>query len=376
MYSIDTVLIKVAGRCNINCKYCYVFNMGDTNWKNMPKLIALDTVEAIGLAIKKQIDEQEKELAVVLHGGEPLLLGPDRLKHVLYTLRKYIPVSSTIAIQTNGTLITEEILDICSKYRTSLSVSLDGPQYINDRNRVGFDSESTFDKVLNGIKLLQDHWDSEFLFSGILSVIDPTSNPAEVYQFFKQLNPPSVDFLNRDGNHSQLPYMKKSFESSEYGRWLADLFDIYLSDTKPIKIRILDDLVKLILGGQNLKEGIGINDFGILVIDTDGTITKNDTLKSSYDGADRFEEKWSVFNHSISDLLKTDEYRRYHESQRPTNNICRQCDLLKVCGGGMPVHRWKNENGYDNPTVYCNDNKYLIGHIMQRLDSILEGMNV
>ncbi len=31
---------------------------------------------------------------------------------------------------------------------------------------------------------------------------------------------------------------------------------------------------------MGIKEGIGVTDFGIAVIDTDGTVTKNDTLKN------------------------------------------------------------------------------------------------
>ena len=77
---LDTVLIKVASRCNINCKYCYVYNMGDDGWKKMPTQISQDTVENIASCLKNYIDEKQKPLAVVLHGGEPLLLGEKKVK--------------------------------------------------------------------------------------------------------------------------------------------------------------------------------------------------------------------------------------------------------------------------------------------------------
>ena len=25
----------------------------------------------------------------------------------------------------------------------------------------------------------------------------------------------------------------------------------------------------------------------------------------------------------------------------------------------MPLHRWSDDNGYDNPSVYCTDQKFL-----------------
>jgi hypothetical protein len=47
---IDTVLIKVASRCNINCTYCYVYNAGDDGWKEMPNQISPETTLARLLA--------------------------------------------------------------------------------------------------------------------------------------------------------------------------------------------------------------------------------------------------------------------------------------------------------------------------------------
>jgi len=33
-------------------------------------------------------------------------------------------------------------------------------------------------------------------------------------------------------------------------------------------------MIKLLLGGVGVKEGVGLTDFGILIIDTDGAIKK------------------------------------------------------------------------------------------------------
>ena len=34
---IDTVILKVVAPCNLNCSYCYEYNMGDDSWKFKPK---------------------------------------------------------------------------------------------------------------------------------------------------------------------------------------------------------------------------------------------------------------------------------------------------------------------------------------------------
>ena len=51
MITIDTVLVKLASRCNLNCDYCYVYQMGDESWRNQPKRMTGGTVEALASAL-------------------------------------------------------------------------------------------------------------------------------------------------------------------------------------------------------------------------------------------------------------------------------------------------------------------------------------
>lgn len=369
---IDTVLIKVASRCNINCSYCYVYNMGDDGWKQMPKAIAPDTIRALSIALATLSKDQDSEFTTVLHGGEPLMLGARRLEHLLSSLRENLSSEQKICMQTNGMLISDEILRICDDFRTAISISLDGPKKTNDRFRIGHRGEGTFDKVIAGISKLRNHPSSDFLFSGLLTVVDPFSSPREIYEFLKGLGAPSLDFLYRDGNHTSYPFGKATFESTEYGDWLCGLLDTYLADPTPVRVRLLDDLLRLSLGGKGIKEGIGVTDFGIAIIDTDGSVSKNDTLKSTFNGADRFQEKWSIFSHRLFDIFNTEEFGEYHRLQRPSSSICKTCNEVAACGGGMPLHRWSNERRFDNPSVYCNDQKAILKHV--RMHLVREGL--
>lgn len=360
---LDTVLIKVASRCNIDCKYCYVYHMGDNNWSRLEKRMSVRTIEATAVALGNLALQQERRFSVVLHGGEPLLLGYSRLEYLLSLLRSSLSEDYPISLQTNGILITREILDLCSKFKTSVAVSLDGPKHVHDRERVSHRGEGTFDQVMRGIAMLAVHPDAKFMYAGLLAVIDPTSNPMEVYSFFKEVDAPSVDFLYRDGNHNTLPSGKTLPESTEYGEWMVGLLECYLQDPSPIPIRVLDDTMKALLGGQASKEGMGISDYGILIIDTDGTIAKNDTLKSAYPRADQFDLPVNIQDGKLIELLASPQFQEYRKLQRPTCQECLDCPLLKVCGGGMTLHRWKEGNGFDNPSIYCADQKLLIHHM-------------
>ena len=116
-----------------------------------------------------------------------------------------------------------------------------------------------------------------------------------------------------------------------------------MSDPDPVPIRVLDDLVKLLLGGSATKEGMGQDMNAILIIDTDGTVTKNDTLKSAFDGADRFDESWSVHSHSLQDVARTaGPFESMSScSSLPPSSAC-VAPELSICGGrdaALPLER-------------------------------------
>jgi uncharacterized protein len=341
--------------------------MGDDNWSRMDKFMSVETIEALCDSFNELIRFQKKCFSVVLHGGEPFLLGAQKLRFLLGKLRESLSVNYPISIQTNGVLITQELLDICSNFHVSVAVSIDGPKEVHNKYRLTHSGGGTFDEVIVGINRLKNHQNSAFLNAGLLAVIDPLSNPKEVYNFFKSIEPPSVDFLYKDGNHSNLPINKSSINSIEYGSWMVGLLDEYLNDSTPFPIRVLDDMLKVLLGGIVSKEGLGITDFGIIIIDTDGTIMKNDTLKSAYNGADKFTKPVNIKDRKLLDFLRSNEFYEYRRMQQPSSAKCLNCSELNVCGGGMILHRWSKNNGFDNPSIYCSDQLHLVSTMRKRL---------
>lgn len=364
---LDKVLLKVASQCNINCSYCYVYNQGDTGWRRMPKHMSLATVGDVLARLAELYEDQQHSFDVVLHGGEPLLLPRSILQVLLEGLATRLPATCTRSIQTNGILVDDGLLDLCLRTGTTLSVSLDGPAEIHDAFRIAFDGTGTYARAAAGMARIRQHPQADRLFTGALCVIDPSSDPCHVYEFFKSLAVPSVDFLFKDGNLDHLPLGKSSIDSTEYGRWLAILWECYIRDPHPPRIRILDELGRLLLRGGPNKEGRDEPMRGIAVIETDGTIAKNDTLKSTCDGADRFASLWSVAQSRLAEIAASPEFVEYALLELPTSPICRQCSLLPVCGGGMPLSRWHPETGFNNPSVYCADYKLVIGRICQTL---------
>ena len=368
MVHLDTILLKTASRCNYDCTYCYVYRGPDTGWRRQPSRMSREVIYAICDSLAIQAHDQEVGFATVLHGGEPLLLGFEDLAMLLHGLRDNLPPHRyPISIQTNGALLSSRLLDLFADTCTSVSVSVDGPATANDIARLDRRGNSTHAATIRGIRRLRAHQDSKFLFAGTLSVIQPSVSPESVYRFLKDLGWPGMDFLLQDGNHDHPPRGKANFQSTEYGDWLSALMDLYLSDDSPVPIRMFDDLIKLCVGGEGRKEGMGDNAYGILIIESNGELRKNDTLRSSYDGADSFSSPWNVLSTSIAEVLSSEDFAEYATMQTPTATACRECRLVSVCGGGMPLYRWSSERAYDNPSIYCHDHAKLIRHVITRL---------
>ena len=365
--SLDTVLLKVASRCNLNCSYCYIYHMGDDAWRSQPKLMSPNVIDKVATALGEQYNFQQKPFSVVLHGGEPLLLGAKRLSALFARLREELPTSCSLNIQTNGILLTDEIIDILVRFSVGVSVSIDGPENIHDQFRKDHKSRGSYFRVRAGIARLVERGDAQPLFSGVLCVINLESEPAEVYATLKETQAPSLDFLVRDGNWDQLPFGKSSPNSTEYGEWLSLLLEIYLRDSNPPRVRILDDMLRLILGGDSQKEGVGTTDYGIIVIEPDGRINKNDTLKVAFPTADQFDHTWSVDQDKLSDFLESQAFEVYYKQQRPVSKTCTTCSDLSICGGGMVAHRWSSKQGFNNPTIFCADQRHLIANMKREI---------
>jgi uncharacterized protein len=359
----DTVLVKVAARCNLACSYCYFFFSEDQRWREQPAQMSPQVFEALARNLADVLRAQNHGFPVVLHGGEPLLLGEKKLRASLQILRDALPAQKIpISIQTNGVLITDSLLDLCSEFRVTISVSIDGPRQVHDVFRLTHGGQT-----VQAITRLREHRDAAYLFSGTLSVINPAHPPEQVYAFLKELGSPKMDFLYRDGNHDRMPDGKSRLESTEFGDWLCRLWDVYQADPSPVPIRILDDLAKLILGARNQKEGVGAESFSIVIIDTDGSVSKNDTLKNSHAGADCFSKRWNVTTDRLADVARNPEFQEYVALQFPSSEVCQSCSYLRVCGGGMPLYRWRSATGYRNPSVYCHDHQTLISHLSTSL---------
>jgi uncharacterized protein len=366
-FSLKLFLLKVQARCNLNCSYCYEFNSPDQSWRSHPALMSTDVLRHTAARIATHVvRHQLSQISIVFHGGEPLLAPLAWYEEAFRIFAAQLPAGLVVnyTLQTNGILLSDAYLNLFERHRVSVGISLDGTRSANDRHRVDRKGRSSFDKVMNGIRLLQDPAHRS-VSAGLLSVINPLNDPLETYQFLSSLGLPSVDFLFPHYHHDNPP----PFAVGEISQWLITIFDAWWDADSPVRIRLFEDSLHLLLGGRYSCENMGLAPVELLVVQTDGRYEAVDSLKSTVDGA-VFTGK-NIMDHDFDEVLSHPLIgpRMDRASHLPT--ICKKCPLKNVCGGGYIPHRYSKQHGFDNPSIYCQDLQHFYGHISRRLSEAM-----
>lgn len=114
------LLIKPYLGCNISCNYCY-----EKPYRENHSVAMQYNLEVILETIERLYKEMGFNQSIpCLHGGEILCLPK---KDVEAILKKIFELSGRTSIQTNGTRIDDDFLEMFSKYKTNVGVSWDGP---------------------------------------------------------------------------------------------------------------------------------------------------------------------------------------------------------------------------------------------------------
>jgi uncharacterized protein len=363
---IQTFILKVANRCNIDCDYCYVFNSADDAWRRLPARMSIDVAAATARRITEHITAHGlRSVDVIIHGGEPLLAGAGHLDRLLETVSELAPpgVAVRFGLQTNATLMSEKWLDVFERHRVTVGVSLDGPPGVNDRHRLSHGGRPTTGAALRGLEVLRSR---PGLFGGLLAVVDLVADPAEVHDYLSSFRPPMIDFNLPHATHDHPP-PRRDPSVPEYGIWLSRVHDRWSSrPDHQHTVRLLEDILALSLGVRGSVESLGLAPAGIVVVESDGSIESIDTLRAVEKNA-----SWlglDVFRHGFDAVLLHPKIRRRIEGIGSLSATCQECAFVKVCGGGYLPHRFSKETGYLNPSVYCADLMYLIRHVQSSFE--------
>ena len=329
--------LSLTGQCNFACRYCYAVEHAEEKMSDETALQAVQMAVAAGESFILQFT-----------GGEPLL-NFSCLKTVAdYVKEQNIP--ALMQIQTNASLINDEIAVFLKQRHIGIGISLDGKPSMNDslrRTKVGRGATSL---ILRGVEKLREH----HIACGLTCVVTSENvatleDIVEMAYFLGNVRKIGFDLLRGQGRGKLLcppqpeamaSAMEKVIAKNEE---LAEIFGYKLLITQQQRINNL-----ACKGSKGFGHCYAMNGEAAFV-DAQGKIY----ACSSLVGKNQF-YLGNVLQGIDKKLVA--EVRNYIADAMEN---CRKCPAFHLCGGGCYA-RWY---GSDNKTAYeseCAMQKILI----------------
>ncbi len=148
------ITLSLTHRCNMACEYCY-------GGKPFDRDMSLATAKKI-VDWAQEITPPGRIIEYYFFGGEPLLCF-ERMKEIVDYIRERegdkVAHPTRLSITTNGTLLTQPILDFLEAEDIDLCVSLDGPAHVHDLKRRYRDGRGSFDQAAGNLERAVDQLD-------------------------------------------------------------------------------------------------------------------------------------------------------------------------------------------------------------------------
>jgi len=363
-------IVKVHSRCDLACDYCYMYEMADQTWRAQPRAMSPQTAELTAQRIGEHAQAHGLgNITLILHGGEPLLAGRDLINQLVTATRQAAGPQTAVdaCIQTNGVGLSDAYLALFDDLDVRVGVSIDGDAEGHDRHRRFASGRGSYLAVTAALERLRKF---PRLYSGLLCTIDLRNDPVRTYKALAGWEPPRIDFLLPHGTWDRPPPGRvPDIAATPYADWLITVFDYWYAKPQT-HVRLFEDIMHLLLGGASDSEVVGLAPARMVVIEADGSIAQEDTLRIAYDGAPA--TGLHVARHSLDTALGLPEIAARQIGERGLAPECRACAIRRVCGGGLYSHRYRRGTGFANPSVYCPDLMTLIGHIRDRMTADIQ----
>lgn len=358
------MIFKIHSKCNLNCKYCYMYNKGDSSYKQKPNRVSASIIMKIPKMLESERERSgTNRFTIAFHGGEPLLVGKSFFADMMAYLRlKLSSFEMQYTMQTNAVLIDDEWIKILADYGVTVAASIDGPAEVNGLNRVFHSGKDSSSDVIRNIVKLRD---SRVNFAGVICVAQPYTDGKKVVQFIiDELRVKWFDILLPDFTHDTLPVDWHQQQESLL-QYMINAFNFWYMK-EDVKCRIFDNIMAPMLGYKSRVETIGVGGLHSMIIETDGTLEPHDGLRIC-EGYNR-KTGVSVGEGAIERLRQSEPYAFLKPERTRFCTKCLDCSLLSVCQSGHLMHRYSKAKGFENPSVHCYVLYGLIDYVLRFLN--------
>lgn len=367
------LLAKPSGStCNIDCTYCF-FLSKEALYPNEKSRMSAATLEQY---IRQLLESHRTpHVTIAWQGGEPTLMRREFFEVAVQMVEQHRQPGQTVqhTFQTNGILLDDEWCEFFKRHDFLVGLSVDGPREIHDRYRVDRLGRGTFDKVMDGWRLLRNHR-VEF---NILCTVNAANEQhgRAVYQFFRdELGAKWVQFIPiverateatlaiANQGWSDVPGRKRllytqtgtlvterSVGSEQYGRFLIDVFEEWVRhDVGTVFVQLFDVTLEAFFGRHLLCIHAPTCGYG-------PALEHNGDLYS----CDHFVEPdhllGNIHTTHMVELIASPKQRAFGQAKRDSlTTQCQECKVRHLCNGGCPKDRFSlSRDGEPGQNYLC-----------------------
>ena len=374
------VLAKPTGAiCNLGCSYCFFLDkellyQGD-RFRMSDEVLERYIVQLIDA-------HRAPEVTIAWQGGEPTLMGVDFYRRAVEIAERHRRPGMTFlhTMQTNATLLDDEWCEFLAEHDFLMGVSIDGPQHLHDAYRVDKRGGGTFDKVMRGVRLLQQHG----VDLNVLTTVNRVNgdHPLEVYRFLRDEVGtewmqfiPVVERVDASGQPADLVgthVSERSVRPEQFGRFLTEIFDEWVRhDVGSVFVQTFEAAA---------RNWAGLGSSGMCVFnETCGTgvaLEHNGDLFSCDHFVDPDFFMGNIADATIDELVAAPEQHAFGAAKRDTlPQYCLDCEVRFACHGECPKNRFvETPDGEPGLNYLCAGFRSFFGHIDRPMRTMVDLM--
>lgn len=341
-------LIKPVGdQCNLRCTYCF----------NKPFQASEVMSEAILEKIVKEVLDISPFGNFTLHGGEPTLAGLGFFQKLIDLQRRYARPGQEIknSVVTNATLLHEDWAKFFSAHKFGVSISIDGPPDVHDKNRVYPNGRGSMDGVLKGIRTLQAHG----ITPSVLSVVGcpPATSPQELYDYFISIGVRQW--------RSKICRVKDN--DGAYAQYIEGLFETWCERGGNANIIFIEEVLRGLSGYRTRTCWMSGSCRRFVGFEPDGVVSP--CCEMSLDPQYHF---GNIASSSLSDLLEGSAAENFWaEKKKGDDDHCQGCEWGFLCGCGCTYQRIQYSEEVTGRDYLCDVYKDSFSRLAGRIDGFL-----
>jgi uncharacterized protein len=281
--------------------------------------------------------------------------------------KKYGRVGARVSnsVQTNATLITDNMAALFADYNFLIECSLDGPEEIHNQYRCTVAGKSTHKDVLKGIETLIRN-NAQF---NILTLVSKANveHAHEIYHYFKNMGfryhqyIPCVEFIE---NGNLLPF---AITGEEWGSFMCGIFDAwYPKGIFFVSVWNFDTILSKKVGGINNTCIMADNCCQYFVVEYNGDIYP----------CDFFVEKQlklgNIMETAWKEMINAPDYLEFDAQRKHWNEKCETCDHIEICAGDCLKNRTYAGNPPQNLSWLCPGLKHFFNQTQSRFGKLSE----